>query len=81
MKLISLKIELQRWGDDVGKHKGEVVFGGERGTVALQLDQYHCDRIFEVCAHGLISVAREAAENMTCTVIEHNRALPPGDLK
>lgn len=75
MILVSLKIELQKWGDNKGKHIGEVVFANETGSVALQLDQYHCDRIFEICAHGLISVAKEAAQNMTCAVIDHNRAL------
>jgi hypothetical protein len=34
-----------------------------------------CDRIFLICADGVLSVAKEAAANLTCNVVEHRKEL------
>lgn len=75
MILQKLEIELARWGDDKGKYVGKAVFDGEAGSVALNLTPELCDKLFLICADGILTTAKEAAANLTCNVIEHTRHL------
>jgi len=38
MKLIELKIELNKWGDNEGKYTAEIEYEAERGKTTLQLE-------------------------------------------
>lgn len=71
MILEKLNIRLMEYGDQKGQHVGEVTFAGKAGKVSLNLTPELCNRIFSVCADGLIATAKEAAVNMTCQVLEH----------
>ena len=75
MQLKSLKIEREMWGNDKGKNKGKISFDNEVGAVTLNLTPDMCNKIFEVCAEGIIETAKEAASELTCTVIEHQKKL------
>ena len=75
MILEELKIELMKYGDSKGKHLGYVSFVNESGKVSLTLTPEKCEQIFSVCADGLIETAKEAAESMTCNIIDHQKKL------
>jgi len=75
MILQKLEIEMERWGDHKGKYTGKAVFDGDAGSVALKLTPELCDKMFLICAEGILSTAKEAAANLTCNVIEHTRQL------
>jgi hypothetical protein len=75
MILEKLEIELERWGANKGKYKGEARFAGEAGSVSLNLTPELCDKMFLVCAEGIVTTAKEAAANLTCSVIEHKQEL------
>ena len=75
MYLKKLEIELGRYGKDKGKYTGRAIFDNELGVVSLNLTPEMCDEIFKVCADGIITTAKEAANNLTCAVIEHQEKL------
>ena len=75
MILKNLRIEFMEYGPDKGRYVGKAEFAGERGAVALNLNARHCERIFEVCADGIMATAKEAASDLTCAVIEHQKTL------
>lgn len=75
MILTKLQIEKKRYGEDVGKYVGVAQFAGKAGDVALNLTPEMCDKIFLVCADGIMETAKEAATLLTCNVIEHRKAL------
>lgn len=75
MILQKLDIEYQRWGNHKGMHTGTARFDGECGIVTLNLTPEMCNKIFEVCADGILNVAREAAANLVCNVIEQKKSL------
>lgn len=75
MILEKLEIELERWGPNKGKHKGEATFSGKAGKVTLNLNQDHLDEIFRTCADSIIDTAKAAASHLTMTVIEHRKEL------
>lgn len=75
MILQKLEIEYQRWGDQKGKHAGTARFDSECGNVTLNLTPEMCNKIFLICADGILNVAKEAAANMTCHIIEHTKEL------
>ena len=75
MILKKLEIELQGYGEFKGQYIGTARFNGEQGSVALNLTPEHCQRIFKVCADSIVEVAKDAAHNLTCSVIEHGKAL------
>jgi hypothetical protein len=75
MILQKLEIEIERWGDNKGKYKGEAIFAGEAGSVSLNLTPKMCDQMFLICADGIMETAKEAASNLTHNVIEHKQEL------
>lgn len=70
MKLISLRIELEKYGSNKGQYRGEAVFTDKTGTVSLTLNEHHIEEMFKVCADSIIEVSRAAARMMTSAVIE-----------
>lgn len=75
MILTELKIELERWGENKGKHKGQATFSGEAGVVSLNLNQHHIEQIFLTCADSITETAKAAARHLTMTVIEHKKSV------
>lgn len=75
MILTELKIELERWGKDKGKHTGKAKFSCEAGEVTLHLNQHHIEQIFLTCADSITETAKAAARHLTMTVIEHRKEL------
>lgn len=75
MKLTDLRISLKTFGRDEGKYNGKAEFSNSNGDVAIKLTPEMCDKIFMVCADGIVDVAKEAAANLTCNVIEHKESL------
>lgn len=62
MRLRKLEIELQTYGPDKGTYTGVARFDGERGSIALNLNQHHCEEMFLVCADSIVDVAKAAAK-------------------
>ena len=60
---------------NAGEYEGVAEFAGETGSVQLNLTPEMCNKIFMVCADGILATAKEAAENMTCNIIEHRKAI------
>ena len=75
MKLTDLRIELQKYGRDKGQYVGKIEFTNSDGDIALKLNPEMCEKIFLICADGMIDVAKEASRNMTCNIIEHKAAI------
>jgi hypothetical protein len=76
MVLNKLKIELAAsYKPNAGQYEGVAEFTDAAGNVQLKLTPEMCDRIFMICADGILTVAKEAAANLTCNVIEHKAAL------
>jgi len=71
MKLTHLTIRLKDYGLDAGKYFGKAEFTNKDGDIAINLNAEMCEKIFLICADGIIDVAKEAAQNMTCNIIEH----------
>ena len=75
MILKKLEIELQRYGELKGKHVGQATFCVDSGCVTINLTPELCDKMFLICAEGIISTAKEAAQNLTCAVLDHRALL------
>ena len=75
MKLNTLKIERERWGKNEGKFTGSIKFDNELGEISVNLSPEQCDKLFAVIAEGIIDTAKEAANELTVSVIEHKESL------
>ena len=76
MILQDLKIAvIPSYKDNAGQYEGKATFRGKAGDVSLTLTPDHCNQIFKVCADGILDTAKEAAHELTCNVIEHQKAL------
>lgn len=75
MMLISMTIELERWGANKGQYTGSAMFSGDAGSVTLNLNKHHIEQIFQVCADGIIDTAKAAARHLTVSVIEHQKGI------
>lgn len=75
MKLLKLTIEQERYGTNRGAYTGTAAFTGETGTIQLHLNEHHIQEIFRTCSESIVDVARAAARQMTCAVIEQKNAL------
>ncbi len=76
MILKLLKIELiPSYRENGGQYEGKAEFIGGAGNVELKLTPSMCDKIFVICADGILTVAKEAANNLTCNVIEQRKEL------
>jgi hypothetical protein len=84
--LTDLRIQLEDYGPNKGKHTGKATFSGKAGQVTLNLNQHHIEQIFLTCADSIVDTAKAAARHLTMTVIEHQKTieqkagpLPPDD--
>ena len=76
MVLKELKIAIvPSYRPNAGQYEGVAEFTDAAGNVALKLTPEMCSKIFVICAEGILSVAQEAAMNLTCNVLEHQKAL------
>lgn len=76
MVLKELKIAMvPSYRPNAGQYEGVAAFTDEAGDVALKLTPEMCNKIFVICADGILSVAQEAAMNLTCNVLEHQKAI------
>ena len=75
MNLSKLEIERERFGKNKGEYRGRIVFDNEHGMVSLHLTPEHIEKIFALCADAIVDTAKAAANEMTCAVIEHQKAI------
>lgn len=75
MILTSLQIRLVEYGQYKGQYRGGAAFVGKHGSVEINLTPDMCEKIFAVCADGIIETATEAANILRVAVIEHARDL------
>jgi len=76
MVLKELKIAMiPSYRENAGQYEGMAEFTDASGNVALKLTPEMCDQIFLICAEGILTVAKEAAANLVCNVIEHRKEL------
>ena len=73
MEFKRLNIEKKTWGS--GELQGTIAFGGESGSINLKLNADHINKIFEIVADTMIETAKEAAQELTCNIIEHKESL------
>jgi hypothetical protein len=73
--LKKLEIERIQWGADKGQFKGVIQFENDQGSVVLNLSPARCEQLFAVVADGIVETAKEAAHNLTCNVIEHQKLI------
>ena len=74
MNLVDLRIEKKYKAG----YEGKATFSCELGRVSLKLNQSHIDKIFKVCATSIEQVAKHAASELTCHVIEHKKLIDAG---
>ena len=79
MRLKSLVINRPEWGVDEGKLVGSIEFTNALGKVALSLNEEQINAIFKVCADAILTVAKAAAEELTCTVVEQKKEIGHDD--
>lgn len=76
MVLVELRIkQIPSYRENAGQYEGKAEFTDRAGDVALNLTPEMCNQIFAVCADAILRTAQEAAANLTCNVIEHQKAL------
>lgn len=75
MQLEELRIRKATYGKNEGNYVGHAEFSNEKGKVDLALTPEHCEKIFKICAEGIIEVATQAAEELTVSVIDHQKSL------
>lgn len=76
MILQKLEIEVvPSYRANAGQYEGKAVFAGDAGAVSLKLTPALCDKMFVICAEGILGVAKEAATALTCNMIEHQKQL------
>jgi flagellar biosynthesis/type III secretory pathway protein FliH len=71
MQLNDLRIERKTYGTDKGMYKGYIKFDNELGEISVTLTHEKCEKLFSVVAEGIIDTAKQAAKELTCSVIEH----------
>jgi hypothetical protein len=78
MQLESLKIG-RSWRSK--RLEGNITFNNQLGEVSLRLTSDQVEKIFLICAESIEATAKEAAQELTCSVIEHRELIESkGDL-
>jgi len=73
MEFRKLEVERRTWGDQ--ELAGSISFSSDKGRINLRLNEGHINKIFEIVADTMIEVAKEAAKELTCNIIEHKDAI------
>ena len=71
LKLESLTLNLEQYGEEKGQYKGFVRFVGQYGAMEVRLDSKLSQGCLEVCADALVVHSKQVAQSMTSAVIEH----------
>ena len=75
MQLNKLVIERKRYGSNEGQYEGHISFDNELGKVDIRLSAEQCNELFRVCADGIVETAKDAARELTLSVIEHKNVI------
>ncbi len=75
MKLERLGMRLATYGVNEGRFIGAAEFAGNAGKIELNLSPEQCERIFEVLADCLVNTAKESAQLLTVSILEHQKVL------
>ena len=75
MNLKKLDIRRKEYGIDEGLLVGVIIFDNQHSEITLRLDSEAINKIFAVCADQLIETSKEAANKLTCAVIEHQQEI------
>lgn len=70
MRLESLRITLDEYGEHKGKYTGKACFKGQYGGSEIILSPSVSQAVLRLCAEALLENTREMANNMTAEVIE-----------
>lgn len=76
MILTDLRIRLDTYGPNEGRHSGQATFRGETGAVTLKLSNDHIKQIFATCADSIVENAKAAATLLTRECIEARSCAP-----
>lgn len=76
MVLTDLRIQLDNYGPNKGRHSGHATFRGETGAVTLKLSDHHIKKIFATCADSIVENAQAAATLLTRECIEARSSAP-----
>lgn len=71
MRLQRLEIVLNTYGEHKGKYTGVARFDGDTGSIALNLNEQHCEEMFRTCANGIVDVAKAAARMFVAEALGH----------
>jgi hypothetical protein len=61
MEFISLKLEKQRWGKEVGQIIGEICFDSPNSSVRLKINGGISREMLKLVQHGIVEAAKEVA--------------------
>lgn len=72
MKMVfrELKIERESWGEKKGQYTGAIRYSGEAANIELKINDEQIQSIFAIVADRMIEVSKEAAEELTCDIIQ-----------
>ncbi len=70
MKLVSLEIELQGWGEFRGQYTGKVKYEGKDGAVSLTLNPEVSETVLRAIAGDIVRITRHTAENFAAITEE-----------
>lgn len=70
MKLTSLEIELQSWGEYRGQYTGKVKYEGKEGAVALTLSPEVSETVLRAIAGDIVRITKHTAENFAAITEE-----------
>lgn len=73
MRLTELRIRFKDFGENEGKYVGTARFENEKGDVGIVLSPQHCEKIFDVCAEGIIETAKEAATDLAISIVHEKK--------
>ena len=79
MVLEQLRISRNHYGPDKGEFVGSIEFKNKLGRVEMKLSPEQCQKLFLVVADGIVDTAKEAANELTVSVIEHKNLIEQGE--
>jgi serine kinase of HPr protein (carbohydrate metabolism regulator) len=70
MKLKSLEIELQKWGENEGKYLSTIKYEGEKGEIKMLLDSKISGALLVCIGETITSFAAEASKQVESSIIQ-----------
>jgi hypothetical protein len=62
-------IEIEEWGDNKGKYRGEVDFGGKEGKIQVRVNDIQSREIIKLCAEQIVETAKGVATALVAPVL------------